>query len=200
MQFPHVSSVLAFSAVAALTLSFAPRQGDESAQMAEMMKKAAAFTQPGENHKVLEKFVGKWNTEMRFFNRGKAGPPEKGSAEFSWLMPGRWLQTRAKGSMGGQQAEFFYLMGYDNFKMSFVTTTISSLDTAMLHYEGDMTPDGKALISYGTLDEYLTGEHDKMVKTVWRFVDADTILLEVHDLPIGEVDTKVFEIKYTRAK
>jgi hypothetical protein len=55
-------------------------------------------------------------------------------------------------------------------------------------------------VEAGTLDLYLTGEHDKLVKSVWRFVDADTLLLEVHDLPIGEVDTKVFEIKYTRAK
>lgn len=127
-------------------------------------------------------------------------PAEKGTAEFSWLMPGRWLQNRARGTMMGQQAEFFYLIGYDNFKMSYVTTTVSNFDTAMLRFEGDMTQDGKALISYGTLDEYTTGEHDKMVKSVWRFLDADTIVLEVHDLPIGEVNTKVFEIKYTRAK
>jgi len=200
MRFPLISGVLALGTLAALSLSFSAPQADQKEQMAEMMKKAVQFTRPGENHKVLERFVGKWNTEMRFFRGGKAGAPEKGSAEFSWLMPGRWLQTRAQTSMGGQPAEFFYLMGYDSFKMSFVTTTVSSMDTAMLRFEGDLTQDGKALISYGTLDEYLTGEHDKMVKSVWRFVDADTLLLEVHDLPIGEVDTKVFEIKYTRAK
>jgi hypothetical protein len=39
---------------------------------------------------------------------------------------------------------------------------------------------------YGTLDEYLTGEHDKMVKSVWRFVSDDEMRLEVHDLAIGE--------------
>jgi hypothetical protein len=102
--------------------------------------------------------------------------------------------------MMGQAFEGFYLLGYDNFKMSYVSTAISNFDTAMLRSEGDLTPDGKALISYGTLDEYTTGEHDKMVKSVWRFLDADTILFEVHDLPIGEVNTKVFDIKYTRAK
>jgi hypothetical protein len=39
-----------------------------------------------------------------------------------------------------------------------------------------------------------------MVKNVYRFVDADTIVLEVHDLPIGETNTQVIEFKYTRAK
>ena len=50
------------------------------------------------------------------------------------------------------------------------------------------------------LDEYLTGEHDKMVKSVFRFVSEDEMKLEVHDLPIGESNTKVVEITYTRAK
>ncbi len=55
-------------------------------------------------------------------------------------------------------------------------------------------------MSYGTIDEYLTGEHDKMVKTVWRFISDDKMVLEIHDLPIGENNTKVVEITYTRKK
>jgi hypothetical protein len=89
-------------------------------------------------------------------------------------------------------------MGYDNFKMSFVVTTVSSMDTAMNRSEGDLDPGGKALLLYGTLDEYLTGEHDKMVKTVFRFNSADEIVMAIHDLPIGENNTKVVEIKYSR--
>jgi hypothetical protein len=70
----------------------------------------------------------------------------------------------------------------------------------MRQSEGDMDPSGKVLITYGTLDEYLTGEHDKMVKYVWRFDSDDKIVLEIHDLPIGEKNTKVLEIVSTRAK
>jgi hypothetical protein len=77
---------------------------------------------------------------------------------------------------------------------------VGNFDTAMIRAEGDMDPSGKALLLYGTLDEYLTGEHDKMVKTVWRFPSADKLVMEVHDLPIGEQNTKVFEVVYTRAK
>jgi hypothetical protein len=56
------------------------------------------------------------------------------------------------------------------------------------------------LIGYGTLDEYTTGENDKMVKYAFRFLDADKIVLEIHDLPIGETNTKVLEFTYTRSK
>jgi hypothetical protein len=89
-------------------------------------------------------------------------------------------------------------MGYDNFKQSYVATTLSSLDTAMIRLEGDMDQAGKTLLAYGTLDEYLTGEHDKMVKYVWRFQSPTRIVLEIHDLPIGEANTKVIEVVLTK--
>jgi hypothetical protein len=115
-------------------------------------------------------------------------------------MEGRWLKWEGSGTMMGMPANLFMLIGYDNFKMSYVATFVSSLDTAMLRAEGDMDPGGKTLLMYGTLDEYLTGEHDKMVKYVWRFESDDRIRMELHDLPIGETNTKVVEYVWTRAE
>ncbi len=177
-----------------------PASPTPAADMAAMMEKAKRFTQPGAAHKALDRFVGKWTTEGRMFMAGKPTPPEKGTAEFSWLMPNRWLKGDAAGMMMGQPTRAFWLMGYDNFKQSYVMTMLTGMDTAMNHAEGDMDPGGKALIAYGTLDEYLTGEHDKMVKYVWRFPSADQMILEIHDLPIGEANTKVLEVTYTRAR
>jgi hypothetical protein len=84
-------------------------------------------------------------------------------------------------------------------KQSYVVGTVTNIDTAMAYAEGDMDPGGDVLLLYGTIDEYLTGEIGKMVKTVFRFLSEDEIVMEVHDLPIGEKNTKVFEIRYTRA-
>ncbi|MEM7308262.1 MAG: DUF1579 family protein [Planctomycetota bacterium] len=172
----------------------APEGGD--VDLAAMMEKARRFTEPGESHAFLARFVGTWETETTFPGMGM--PAEKGTSTCSWLMDGRWLQMRGEGRMLGRETESYYLFGYDNFKQSFVTTAVSSLDTAMTHAEGDLTRDRKALITYGTLDEYLTGEHDKMVKSVWRFPDDDHIVLEIHDLPIGETGTQVVEVRFTR--
>lgn len=171
----------------------------EQVDMAEMMRKAKQFTQPGEAHKLLGRFIGNWTTETRFTMPGLTRPPEKGSSSCSWLFEQRWVRCEFKGTMMGMPMKTFTLLGYDNFKMSYRVMTVQDMDTAMNTSEGDLDPSGKALLTYGTIDEYLTGEHDKMVKYVWRFLSEDKLVLEVYDLPIGENNNKVFEIAYTRA-
>jgi hypothetical protein len=177
-----------------------PLPAQSQSEIAEMMAKAGKFTKPGEQHQVLARFLGEWNTETRMFMGAQAGAAEAGKASFRWRMEGRWLESEWSGPMMGMPVQGAMWLGYDNFKMSFVATTVTNVDTAMNRSEGDLTQDGKTLLLYGTLDEYLTGEHDKLVKYVWRFLSEDKLVFEVHDLPIGETNTKVVEVTYTRAK
>ena len=193
-------SVLSLLITCVVPLSAQDQKAPEQVDMAEMMKRAKQFTQPGKNHELLKRFLGTWETELRVTMVGAASKPEKGTATFSWLMEGRWIQSAATGTMMGLPAQSFMILGYDNFKMSYVTVSVSTMDTAMLVSEGDMDPSGRARITYGTLDEYLTGEHDKMVRYVWRFLSDDEMALEIHDLPIGEKNTQVVEIVYKRRK
>ena len=175
--------------------------GQEAPNLAEMMARVKAYTQPGPRHDELRRFLGKWNTEMRITMMGQY--PERGEMgeiEFSWLFDGRWLQYAGSSRMLGRPIETFGLIGYDNFKQSFIACDVGTFDTAMRYAEGDMDPSGKALITYGTLDEYTTGEHDKMVKVVWRFISDDKMIQEIHDLPIGEKNAQVIEVIYTRKK
>lgn len=167
--------------------------------LAQAMAQAKAMITPGEQHQWLKRFEGKWATETMITMPG-AGDAAKGESEFTWLVPGRWLQQRSSGNLMGMTISSVSIMGYDNFKKSYVATTVSTMDTAMNSAEGDRTPDGNTLILYGTVDEYLTGEHDKMVKTVFRFVNDDSFVQEIHDLPIGETNTKVIEVRYTRVE
>ncbi len=197
-SFLHVVAVITWGC-STLSATAQPAEQPDPGEMAAMMEKVKQFTEPGKHHRILERFIGKWDTETRFFMGETPTPAEKGTAETSWLMDGRWIQTRAKGRMMGRPIEGHTVMGYDNFKMSYVATSVSSMDTAMIRSEGDMDPGGKAILLYGTLDEYLSGEHDKMVKTVMRFVSDDQFVMEVHDLPIGEKNTKVVEITYKRS-
>jgi hypothetical protein len=37
-----------------------------------------------------------------------------------------------------------------------------------------------------------------MVKYLWRFTNDNRIVLEVHDLPIGERNTQVIEVAFDR--
>lgn len=209
MSQKHLCSLVAtivLAGVASLGLGSAPQEEPKASMapdeknMMEMMKKAKKFTAPGPMHKFLERFLGTWDTDVRITMTGHEAPPEKGVTETSWLLEGRWLKTEFDGSLMGQPFQSVSIMGYDNFKMSYVVTSVSSLDTAMNRSEGDLDPSGKVLILYGTIDEYLTGEHDKMVKTVWRVLSDDKLVMEVHDLPIGEKNTKVIEMTFTRRK
>lgn len=171
--------------------------GEEAAGMQAMMEKMMRYGAPGPQHAWLERFLGEWETEMVVSMPG--AKPEKGRSTTTWLLDGRWIQTRGTGAMMGMPYEAVTTMGYDNFKMSFVATTVSSLDTAMNRVEGDLAPAGDTLILYGTIDEYLTGEHDKMTKTIYRFLSDDEYVMEVHDLAIGEENTKVVEVRFQRA-
>lgn len=164
--------------------------------MATMMK----MISPGEHHAALGRMVGSWTTSMRMTMPGMGNmKPTAGTAEIDWLMKGRWLRLESRGVMMGMPVRSFSLMGYDNMKKSYVSTSVSSMDTAMNRNEGDMNRDGSAIVLYGQMDEYLTGEHDKMVKTAFRFVSDDEFVMEVHDLHIGEGNSMVVEVTYTRA-
>lgn len=173
---------------------------DKGGEMAAMMAKAKKFTSPGPHHKQLEPMIGSWTTETRGFVGGKALPPEKGEAEFHWAMKDRWVEGTWKGTLMRMPIEGLLVMGYDNFKQTYVYTQVTNMDTAMIRTEGRTDPATKSIVTYGTLDEYLTGEHDKALKIIWRFPSADSLMLEVHDLAIGENNTKVFEVAYTRKK
>jgi hypothetical protein len=113
-------------------------------------------------------------------------------------MPQRWVQCELTSTMMGMAMRSLTWIGYDNFKMSYRFATVQNLDTALNTSEGDLDPSGKALITYGTIDEYLTGEHDKMVRYIWRFLSPDKLGFEVYDLPIGENNSKVLEYTFTR--
>ncbi len=169
-------------------------------EIAEMMAAAARYTQPGPNHEVLKRFLGEWTWEMRFAGSPPDAPPMQGTTEATWLIEGRWIALSHAGTVMGMPNETFQLLGHDNFKQSFRYMQVSNMDTAMLTAEGDLTRAGDTLIVYGTLDEYLTGEHDKQVKYVWRFVSDDEIAHEVHDLHIGETDSKVIDVTMRRKR
>ena len=165
------------------------------------MKRWMDTCKVGPPHERLGELIGKYDTTMRM----KMGPDQpameaKGSAEISWLIEGRWLQIKGQGSMMGKPVTSFTTLGYDNFKQRYVSATVDSFTTTMNTASGlfDQTPDN--LILWGTIDEPMTPEQDKTVKYVWRGFGKDQFVFEVHDMMIGESNTKVMEWEYVRKK
>lgn len=176
-------------------------KGQAAPDMAEMMKKWKEASSPNEHHKSFAGMVGKWNTENTMWMAPGAPPMvSKGTAEISLILDGRFLKQEAKGEFMGGPYSGSGLTGYDNMKKCYVMTWVDNTASGISSAEGNYDMSGKVLTLYGKMDEPTTGEHDKNVKYVLRKIDDDKFVFEVHDLVIGEPNTKVMEITYTRAK
>lgn len=188
---------LAALACAAALLSGRAAGEDPAMPGPDAMKRWKDACTPGAPHKLLDRLVGNYDT-VTTMTMGPAKSEEKGTAEFRWLHPGRWIQSESKGTLMGQPIRLTGTWGYDNFKGKYVLSTVDSFQTCMNTGQGLLDRDGTTITFYGTIDEPLTPEQDKPVKYVLRFVDEKSFVFEVHDLAIVPGDTKVFETRYTR--
>ena len=195
---PMLLVAAAFAFVAGGALSQEGQQAPDEAKMMELWMKHA---KPGEHHEALRRYLGKWDVESEMVMPG--APPQKstGEAEFHWLMEGRWLQQDFHGTLMGMPYRGFGLTGWDNYKKKHVGMWCDSMNTTMLHFEGvPVDPTGKVIVMYGPMDEYMTGEHDKVVKYLTRFLDDDKFVFEIWDMAIGENGAAVMRLTYTRQK
>lgn len=115
------------------------------------------------------------------------------------ILGGRFVEVRATGTFMGSPTESRSLYGFDNFKKHYVMTHMDSMSTHILHADGKAERDRSAIHFYGRMDEWLDGTLKNNRYTV-RFDGADRMLLQIHDLDIGEKDNKVIEIEYRRKK
>ena len=168
----------------------------------EMMKRWQEAMTPGEPHKMLEESVGTWDAEVKAWMNGPNGEPliSKGTSEQKMVLGGRYLQQDFTGDMIEQPLAGTGFTGYDNFKKKYVSFWIDNMGTGMSTMEGTMDKDGKAVTMWGKMDEPMTGEKDKKVKYVTRFVDKDTQVFEVYDVKTYGEKKPTMQITYKRRK
>lgn len=176
--------------------------GSGDPKMAEMMKKWMDAATPGDAHKKLGDLVGSWNvtTEMYMNGPGSAPTTTKGTSDISWILDGRFITQNFKGEMMGMPFEGLGITGYDNMNKKYVAFWIDKTSTALFVAGGHLNQDGTVMTLYGTMDEPMTGEHDKNVKYVTRFISKDKFVHEIHDLAIGYPHTLVVSMVYERKK
>jgi hypothetical protein len=174
-----------------------PLSKDADGGMARWMQTCKA----GPAHERLRELLGSYDTVTRV-GMDPSQPMElKGTAEFSWLAEGKWLQAKLAGMMmNGKPGIGLWVLGYDNFKERYVTTMVDSMQTCMNGASGHFDSSGDNLILWGTIDEPMTPEQDKTVKYVYRGFGRDSFVFEIHDMMVGESNTKVVEIAFTRKK
>lgn len=169
-------------------------------QMAAMMEKWKVASSPNENHKKLDALVGSWEVETRFWMNGPDQPPSvsKGTAEYHWILGGRFLEETVKSEMMGMPFEGYGLNGYDNLRKKYTFSWVDNTSTGLFTGDGTADPTGKVITSFGKMDDPMTGEMDKEVKYVLRIVSKDKLVFEMYDLQTS--DKMNGELVYTRKK
>jgi len=196
---PYLAAALLVPFIAAGQDAANPAADEQARMMQEMMTRWKEISTPGDMHKKLEAFVGVWDAESKML-MGEEPQVSRGSAEYSWVMGGRYLRQDYSGEMMGTPFKGMSLTGYDNFAKKYVGIWIDDMSTTIATMDGHMNQDGTVLTMFGKMDEWATGEIGKTVKYVFRILDKDHHLFEIHDMAIGEPNTKVMEIRYTRRK
>ena len=178
----------------------APAMSDPAQQ--EMMKKWQEAMTPGAPHQKLAEMEGSWDAEMKMWMGGPDTPPavNRMTCTMKMVLGGRFLQQEVQGQMMGMPFSGMGFTGYDNVNKHYVGFWIDNMGTGMSTLDGVMNQKGDVLTMYGKMDEPGTGEHGKNIKYVTRLLGRDKQVFEVHDLAIGEPNTKVMEMTYTRKK
>ncbi|HWC06084.1 MAG TPA: DUF1579 domain-containing protein [Gemmatimonadota bacterium] len=146
----------------------------------EMMAKWAEYATPGEAHERLAKHVGDWDYTMKWWMTPDAEAEEStGTMSASMTMDGRFLVENWEGMAMGQPFKGQGITGYDNFNKEYVSTWIDNMGTGIMASTGTYDPAQDALVTTGTFDDIMTGEKDKTMRGTSKFLDDNTLHIEM---------------------
>lgn len=175
-------------------LSYSYQQSEVPGEtMARMMKLGEELATPNANHTYLAGMAGDWRTTSTVMGM----EPSPGTASYEMILGNRYLDGMHDGDFMGIPFDGRLTIGYDNYKHKFVASFIDNLGTSMRSAEGMLDRTGTILSLWGSMDEWLTDEHDKPVLYRYIFVSDKQFLFQVHDLGIGN-NSKVIEVVYDR--
>ena len=179
----------------------APPQPPGQQDMEEMIAKWKALNAKGPEHEKFKDMVGTWDAETKMWMGPDAEPMvTKGTAVFRLLLDGRYVEQKLKCMMMGEPYEGLGIEGYDRFKKKYVSIWMGSDSTGIFMIEGTADETGKVTTYHGKMDDPITGQKDKVVKSIAREIDKDTVVFEMYDNIPGVGEFKNMEIKYMRRK
>lgn len=160
----------------------------------------ASLSQPGPSHKLLDIFVGEWDTRISFWSAPKADPQiSRGTSSIRWIVGNRFLQEDFRGRVVDEDLQGLGLMGFDNGSRQFKTVWIDSLNTALAVSYGRYVPDRNLFeMSSEVYDPLIGGT--KTVRSAITIISPDKYSFSMIDTaPSGE-DFTSMEILYTRKR
>lgn len=178
--------------------SDAPEKPEGAAATA--LQESMRLMMPGEHHKHLEYFIGKWKTTMKAWAGGPDQPPMEshGTSEVGWILGKRFVEENYRGDFMGMPYEGRGMTGYDNFRKCYTSTWASNLATYIQHMSGHRNADGTRWVYFGEMDEpgVTIG---RMLKFVRRIEGPDKFVFQIFDSRDGD-EIMPIEITYERVK
>ena len=153
-----------------------PQMSAEEKAMMEAWQKAMT---PGPQHKQLDGMVGTWNTTVKtWMSPGAPVTETTGISENKWVLGGRYIEQRFKGTFMGQPFEGIGYTGYDNVTKQFIGTWMDNMSTGAMVSNGWAQSDGKTWHFRSTMADPATGRMMPIDEKV-TVVDKNTHIMEM---------------------
>ncbi len=155
---------------------------------------------PTKEHELLAQFAGDWEVEVKAEPAPGQEPMVCKGVEDANMVGGFWLVGQGDGDMMGTKMRSILTLGYNPAKKKYVGTFLSSCDSYLWKYEGEMDPSGKKLTLHteGPLPTDLTktGKY----KEVLEVVDKDHKTFTSYLIDENGKETKFMTMQYVRKK
>ena len=122
---------------------------------------------------------------------------EKGTATFSVIMGGRFLQQEFTCTLGGEEFTGQGLTGYDRFRKTYVGSWVDNMNTGITNTTGQFDRDTMTMIESGTMTTP-QGTQKFQIVGVHKSEDEYVSTMSIIAPPAGP--QKMMEIIYKRKK
>jgi len=170
-------------------------------RMAEMMAKWNEINALGPEHEKFKKMVGTWSFVSKMWMVPGAPPMESvGVSEFKLILNDRFIEQTYKCDFMGAAYVGKGIEGFDRVKNKYVSLWMDNTSNGIFMLEGTVDQSGKVCTYYGKMDDPMTGQKDKVYKSVGREIDDDNVVFEMFETQPDGSEFKTMSITYKRKK
>lgn len=163
----------------------------------EAMQKWMEYATPSDMHKMLAKYNGEWEGNMKMWMAPGAEPMESTATITNDMHMGdRYQKSTYSGTSMGMPFQGESMTAYDNMKKKFYNTWIDNMGTGVIYSEGEWNADSKTVTYNGKMSEPMSGTQLD-VRQVITYIDNDHYKMEMY-YNMGGQDFKSMEANYTR--
>ncbi len=159
------------------------------------------YMTPGEMHKMIASWDGKWNAEISMWMSPDAPPMKSnGITVNKMVLGGRYQESVHNSTMMGMPFEGHGTIGYDNAKKVMESSWIDNMGSGVMKMTGAWDASSKSVTMKGMYVDPSSGKDCEM-KEVFKVMDNNTHVMEMYGPnPKDGKEMKMVEIKFSRSK